>query len=157
MALGDCTADGPGVESRSLERHGVTGLHQAHWLHRWDTASALLDGGDSRIPASAQLRARFLLSVSVVVPFLRGFLARSKLADSLPAASCGAPSVCNRSHFRGSSHVARPSLTSAHGICRDTVDVESEALEMGGVIPFLCCVFSFGLPSDTPSPARATF
>src|SRR5260370_4677681 len=99
MALCDCTADGPGVESRSLERHGVTGLHQPHWLHRWDTASALLDGGDSRLPASAQLRARFLLSVSVVVPFLREFLALSKLADSLPPTYCGAPSVCNRHRF----------------------------------------------------------
>src|SRR5260370_16538999 len=93
MALGDCAADGPGVESRSLERHGVTGIHQAHWLHRWDTASALLDGGDSRIPASAPLRARFLLSVSVLVPFLRRFLAFSKSLNTLFATSRGAPSV----------------------------------------------------------------
>src|SRR6266851_820747 len=156
MALGDCAADGPGVESRSLERHGVTGLHQAHWLHRWDTASALLDGGDSRIP-SAQLRARFLLSVSVLVPFLRRFLACSKFTNTLFATSRGAESVCDCHHFYWPVHVARPSLTSAHGICRDTGDVESEALEMGGVIPFLCCVFSFGLPSDSPSAARATF
>src|SRR5260370_8305706 len=99
MALGDCAADGPGVESRSLERHGVTGLHQAHWLHRWDTASALLVGGDSRIPAPAQLRARFLLSVSVVVPFFRRFLPFSKFPNTLFATSHEPESLSDSHHF----------------------------------------------------------
>src|SRR6266478_3565032 len=156
MALGGCSAYRPGVESRTLERNGVTALRSAYRVHRRDAATALLDGGDSRLPPPEQIRARLLFSVSIAVFSLRRILARSKLANTLFAASNRAQSVCDCHHFRGSVHFARSSLTSARGIRRNAGNAKSEAMEVGHVIPFLCGLFSSGLPSDSPSPARAT-
>ena len=54
MALGDCSAGQLGVESGTMELHGVAALHSADCVHRRNAAAALLDGGDPWLPAPAE-------------------------------------------------------------------------------------------------------
>src|SRR6266849_8879459 len=157
MTLGDCTADGLGVESDTLESNGVTALHSAHRLYGGDAAAALLDGGHSRLPPPTEFRARLFLSMSSVIPFLCRIPAGPELADSLPATSHGAQSVCDCHHFCRPVHFAGSSATSSSGICRNAGDAQNKAVEVGDVAAFLCRVFSFVLPSNSASAARATF
>src|SRR5260370_31818699 len=157
MALGDCTASVPGVESGTSESNGVTALHSAHRLYGGDAAAAFLDGGDSRLPPPAQFLARLFLSLSSGIPFLCRILAGLKLPDSLPATSRGAQSICDCHHFCRTVHAACPGAASSSGICRDAGDAQSKEVEVGGVVAFLCLVFSSVLSSNSPSPARATF
>src|SRR6266852_1075334 len=157
MALGDCTASVPGVESGTSESNGVTALHSAHRLYGGDAAAAFLDGGHSRLPPPTEFRARLFLSMSSVIPFLCRIPAGPELADSLPATSHGAQSVCDCCVFCRPVHTACPPAASSSGICRDTGDAQSKAVEVGGVAAFLCRVFSFVLPSNSASAAKATF
>src|SRR5216684_4052988 len=113
MALGDCTAGDPSVESGTLESHGIVDLHSTHWLHGGNAVAAFLDGGDFRLPTPAEFRARVLFSVSGVIPLLCRILACPELADSLLATSSGAQSVWDRHHFHGAVHVASTSTASA--------------------------------------------
>src|SRR2546430_17086983 len=94
MALGDCSASLPSVESGTMEFNGVGALHSADWLHGGDAAAALLDGCDSRLPSPEEFRARVLLFVSGAVLFLWRITARSECADSLPRSAARAASIC---------------------------------------------------------------
>ncbi len=90
MALGDCAAEGYGVESDALEAHGGTSLRSADRVHGGDAAAAFLDGSDSGLPTAEKFRAGVLLSVPGVVLFLWRVAPGVELADLLPA-STGSP------------------------------------------------------------------
>src|SRR5260370_12852314 len=79
--------------------HGLIGLCTAHRLHRRNAAAAFLDGGDSRLPPPAQLRARFLFSVFGVVPVLRRFPPPPVLPKFLPPPPHRRPRNFNSHNF----------------------------------------------------------
>ena len=67
LALGHCPATRVGIafpsDYQQFQKRGrrqrlhyaSPDLHPIDWLHRWNVADAVLDGGDSGLPAPAQL------------------------------------------------------------------------------------------------------
>src|SRR5216683_4160269 len=71
------------------------------WVHGRNAAAAFLDGGDSWVPAAAQLRARVFLSLAGSVFLLCRVAARVECANLLPCAAGTADCFREDSALRG--------------------------------------------------------
>src|SRR5215467_6209246 len=80
-----CSPDGRKIHLAVLESHGHAYLRSPDRLHRRHPADALLDGGDPRLPSSAQLRPRLVLSLPGPVSGLRRLAPRPQRAALLLA------------------------------------------------------------------------
>src|SRR6266849_10291863 len=70
------------------------------WVHGGNAAAAFLDGGDSWVPAPAQLRARVFLSLAGAVFLLLRVAARAECANLLPCAAGAADCLCENAALR---------------------------------------------------------
>src|SRR5260370_3689652 len=134
MALGDCRATWVGVESDARKAHGITCLHSADWIHGGDAATALLDGGDSRLPAAAEFRTRLLLFLPGIVLFLRWLATGAECADPLCDATGASPVVCPHAAVRWVEPSAGAADPFALGICRDARGAAKPPPQTGGAI-----------------------
>src|SRR5258708_31215731 len=100
------------------------------WVHGRNAAAAFLDGGDSWVPAPAQLRARVFLSLAGSVFLLCRVAARAECANLLPCAAAPVDGVCQNAAMRGALLFAGASDSSAfriRGHARDAHQPHVEA------------------------------
>src|SRR5260370_34663710 len=99
-------------------------------VHGGNAAAAFLDGGDSWVPAAAQLRARVFLSLAGSVFLLCRVAARAECANLLPCAAAAVDGVCQNAALHRALFFAGASDSSAFGIrgySRDAGEPHAEA------------------------------
>src|SRR5438105_2516325 len=97
------------------------------WFYSWNAADAVLDGGDSRLPQTAQFRARVLFSLPLAFPFLQWIATRDQCADLLYPAERSAAELCRRSDLHRTRVSAFCAFSSAHRVCGDPKNGTSAA------------------------------
>src|SRR5712671_1021403 len=144
LTLGYCRAPCRDVESNEglnanasdSDSHAVIRLRPVDRVHGGNAAAAVLDGGDSRLPAAAELRAGLLSAIAGAVFLLFGLAAGSECTNLLLGAACAAHRVRQDSAVRGSLLPASSSSSPAPGICPNARDApgrepETHAISCG--------------------------
>src|SRR5207237_8614680 len=98
-----------------------------YWFYSWNAADAVLDGGDSRLPQTAQSRARVLFSLPRAFPFLQWIAARDQCADLLYPAERGTRELCRRSDLHRTRVSASSGFSPAHRVCGNPENGSSAA------------------------------